>query len=187
MNDHHHRFITYLQSLATRDRGALATLRRSLGFPPGTFAAAMPIVEPFVARDNDREPARQALYLAAGLFAANPRQRDGTSLAKALADLQASRGSSSVERRFMALLSADAEGLPVHLRHAVSLLAADEQAYDHAQLVADLERWLDPWRDDERNRVRQRWARDFYRSTVPGVAGTAPEDNDPAISQEDPQ
>ena len=49
MNDHHHRFITYLQSLATRDRGALAALRRSLGFTPGTFAAAMPIVEPFVA------------------------------------------------------------------------------------------------------------------------------------------
>lgn len=187
MSDRHRRFISHLQSLVERDRGALAALRRSLGFAPGTFAAAMPVVEPFVAQADEREATRQALYLVAALFAANPRQREGRSLAQALAEVQARRGSSSVERRFMALLAADADALPVHLRYLVSLLAADEQAYDHAQLTRDLARWLDPWRDDERDRVRQRWARDFYRAAPADTADMAVETEHHNPSQEDPQ
>lgn len=187
MSDRNRRFISHLQALAERDRGALAALRRSLGFAPGTFAAAMPAVEPFVAQIEEREATRLALYMVAGLFAANPRQREGRSLAQALAEVQARRASGSIERRFMALLAADADALPVHLRHLVSLLAAEEQAYDHAQLIADLSRWIDPWRDGERDRVRQRWARDFYRSAMSDASAPVAETRLHTLSHEDQQ
>jgi len=175
MSDFHDRFITHLCKLQKDDRGALAALRRSLGFAPGAYAAAMPYVEPFAASDGTREPQRQALYLAAGLFAANPRHRAGSSLAAALAEVKLRRDSDSIERRFIALLSADAEALPVHLRHASSLLAAEEMPCDYAALAQDLGRWLDPWQEDARDRVRQRWARDFYRR----LAHTPQTDNTP--------
>lgn len=167
MSDFHENFITHLRKLEKENRGALAALRRSLGFAPGAYAAAMPYVEPFAASDGTREPQRQALYLAAGLFAANPRHRSGTSLATALAEVRLKRDSDSIERRFIALLSADAEALPVHLRYAVSLLAAEELACDYAALAKDLGRWLDPWQEEARDYVRQQWARDFYRRLAP--------------------
>ena len=179
MSDFHENFITHLRKLEKENRGALAALRRSLGFAPGASAAAMPYVEPFAASDSTREPQRQALYLAAGLFAANPRHRSGASLATALAEVKLKRDSDSIERRFIALLSADAEALPVHLRHAASLLAAEELACDYAALTQDLGRWLDPWQEDARDRVRQHWARDFYRR----LAHAQPADN--AIPKED--
>lgn len=163
MSELHTRFIAHLEALKERDRGALAALRRSLSFSPGTHAPAMPWVEPFAVKDGTREPQRQALYLTAGLYAAHLRHRSGAPLAQGLGLLKLRRGSDSIERRFIALLSADAESLPVHLRHAVALLAAEELPCDYAQLADDLARWLDPWQDDARDRVRQRWAREFYR------------------------
>ncbi|MDP3084799.1 MAG: type I-E CRISPR-associated protein Cse2/CasB [Rubrivivax sp.] len=181
MSDFHERFVSHLRKLAEHDRGALAALRRSLGFAPGTYAAAMPCVEPFAVSDGTREPQRQALYLTAGLFATNPRHRTGTSLAGALAEVKLKRDSDSIERRFIALLSADAEALPVHLRHAASLLAAEELAFDYAALAQDLGRWLDPWQDDARDRVRQRWARDFYRrlAQAPSTDNTPTKEDTP--------
>ena len=163
MSDFTKSFVDYLQVLAQRDRGALAALRRSLGFDPGTYPAAFPVVERFVGSNTAREPLRQAMYLTAGLFAINSRQQLGRPFAMALAQVMQDRGSASIERRFIAVLSADVEGLPTHLRYAVQLLAAGEQALDFTWLLDDLSVLLDPWRLDERDRVRQRWARDFYR------------------------
>ena len=162
MSDRHLRFARHLQTLAKHNRGALAALRRSLAFAPGTHAQAMPYVEPFAAQEASHEAQRCALYVAAGLFAANPVHRDGQSFASALAEARLRRQSTSIEQRFIALLGADAEGLPVHLRHANALLAAEDLGFDVARLAADLGWWLDPWRDTERDRVRQQWARDFY-------------------------
>ena len=177
MSDFHQRFIAHLRLLSGRDRGALAALRRSLAFAPGAHAPAMPFVEPFAARDSTREAQRQALYLAAGLYAANPRQRTGQSLGAALAVARRRRKSESIERRFLALLGADAEGVAVHLRHANSLLAAEELGCDYAALAADLESWLDPWNDELRDRVRQRWARDFYHDLAAREPEAASADN----------
>lgn len=162
MSDVHHRFAMHLQALAKNNRGALAALRHSMAFAPGMHAPAMPFVEPFAAQDGSREAQRTAMYVAAGLFAANPRHCAGQSFATALAEARLRRKSESIEQRFIALLGADAEGLPVHLRHAGSLLAAEELGFDVARLTADLGWWLDPWRDSNRDRVRQQWARDFY-------------------------
>lgn len=156
-------FIAHLRSLAGRDRGALAALRRSLGFPPGAYPPAYPVVERFAVQDGTREPLRQALYLTAGLFALNPRHQKDRSLPTKLAQAMHQRKSKSIERRFITLLSTDGETLPTHLRYAMQLLDAGELGCDFVALLDDLAVWLDPWKADERDRVRQRWARDFYR------------------------
>lgn len=169
MSEHAQSFIAYLTGLADHDRGALAHLRRSLGYDPGAFPRAYPYVERFVERivgpDRHAEnPWRKALYLGAGLFALHPEQRQGKTLASAFGHLARARESTSIERRFIALLGAEPEGLPDLLRQVVSLLAADDRAIDYVRLLDDLGILLRPFGGVGRDRVRQRWARDFYRA-----------------------
>jgi CRISPR system Cascade subunit CasB len=63
----------------------------------------------------------------------------------------------TVARRFGVLVESDSRDLPTHLRHAVSLLKAQEIGFDWANLLFDLTRWNDPDR-----RVQRRWSRDFW-------------------------
>jgi CRISPR system Cascade subunit CasB len=143
----------------------LAHLRRSLGFDPGAFPRAYPYIERFVGPERHAEdPWRKALYLVAGLFALHPQHRQGETLASALGQLAHARESTSIERRFIALLGAEPEGLPDLLRQVVSLLAADDCAFDYVRLLDDLGIWLRPFGGAGRDRLRQRWARDFYRA-----------------------
>lgn len=171
MSDFAGRFIGHLSQLAERDRGALAVLRRSLTFAPGANPAAYPYVERFVPDGHDQDALRQALYLVAGLYACHPQHQAGTSLARSFGLLMLDRQGpdkdrqSSIEKRFIALLSSDADGLPELLRQVVSLMSADRRGLDYAALLDDLSTWLRPWASDARDRLRQRWARDFYRST----------------------
>ncbi|EME5358153.1 type I-E CRISPR-associated protein Cse2/CasB [Pseudomonas aeruginosa] len=157
-----HPFIGHLQRLQN-DRGALAVLRRSLGFAPGAYVPAYPYVERFVGAERHAHDAwRLALYLTAGLFASHPEQGPA-SLATRFGELMKARDSASIERRFIALLSADAENLSVYLRQVVSLLAAGKLAFDYGALLNDLAHWLDPYLPVARgDAIRQRWARDFY-------------------------
>lgn len=164
-------FITHLQALAVRDRGALATLRRSLGFAPGTYPPAYPSVERFAAQGGDKDSLRLALYLTAGLFALHPKHVKGHGIAEAFGQAMQRRDSQSIEKRFIALLSAEAETLSDHLRQVVALLAADGIGLDYAALLDDIEPWLHPRAFDTRDRVRQRWARAFYRATLPQSPG----------------
>lgn len=165
MSEHAQSFIAHLSGLAERDRGALAALRRSLGFDPGTYPPAYPYVERFVGPERYADdPWRQALYLAAGLFAFHPRHQEGVSFAAALGRLARTRESPSIEQRFVALLGAEPDSLPNMLRQAVSLLAAEGYAFDFAHLLDDLARWLSPYAFEARDNLRQRWARDFYRA-----------------------
>ena len=170
MSEHTQSFVQHLVVLAKRDRGAMAALRRSLGFAPGSYPPSFPIVERFVARGSPSSPYRLALYLGAGLFALNPRHQPGQPIGRALArqliDRYPDRRGqvTSLEQRFIALLSADADALPTHLRHAVQLLAADERALDIVSLISDLAGWLDERDADRRDRIRQHWAIDFYRT-----------------------
>lgn len=161
-------FIRYLLSLADTDRGALAALRRSLSFEPGCHPGAFPYVERFVGPERHaQDPYRKALYLTAGLYARHPNHRTGQTLASALGRLWLQRDSASIEKRFIALLAADAESLPDHLRQAVSLLAADDIPLDYAKLLNDLGCWLTSYPDERLDDIRQRWARDFYRALTP--------------------
>lgn len=165
MSEHTQSFIVYLVGLKDGDRGALAHLKRSLGFDPGAYPRAYPYVERFVGADRHAEdPRRKAMYLAAGLFALHPQQSQGTSFASALGRIGRTRDSASTEQRFVALLDAEPESLPTLLRQAVSLLAADGIGFDYASLLDDLARWLDPFKPEARDQLRQRWARDFYRA-----------------------
>ncbi|MBN0161641.1 type I-E CRISPR-associated protein Cse2/CasB, partial [Pseudomonas aeruginosa] len=93
-----HPFIGHLQRLQN-DRGALAVLRRSLGFAPGAYVPAYPYVERFVGAERHAHDAwRLALYLTAGLFASHPEQGPA-SLATRFGELMKARDSASIERR----------------------------------------------------------------------------------------
>jgi len=165
VSEHAREFIDYLRTLNDRDRGALATLRHSLAFEPGAYPAAFPYVERFVgAGVHERDARRLALYSVAGLFARHSLQ-DVRSFAASFGELMRRRESTSIEKRFIALLGADAENIIDYLRQAISLLAADGIGCDYARLLDDLTRWMNPAVDpDERDRLQQRWARDFYRA-----------------------
>jgi CRISPR system Cascade subunit CasB len=175
MSDYAQRFIAHLESLHEHDRGALAVLRRSLGFAPGVYPPAYPHVERFVAAERHAQDAsRLALYVVAGLYALHPRL-GGKSLATSLGELMRQRDGTGIEQRFIALLGADAESLAVYLRQVISLLATSDLPLDYAALLRDLHLWLAPWIDPERRDVvRQRWARDFYRALAAPAGETAP-------------
>jgi len=173
VSEHAREFIDYLEALKDKDRGALATLRHSLAFEPGAYPPAFPYVERFAgAAAHERDARRLALYAVAGLFAKHSLQ-SAQSFATGMGDLlhqQKKKANSgdrqlSLEKRFIALLGADAENIADYLRQAISLLASDSVGCDYARLLDDLTRWMNPAADpDERDRLRQRWARDFYRA-----------------------
>lgn len=175
-------FLRHLSQLAERDRGAMAVLRRSLAFAPGSYPPSFPFIERFVGSERHAEdPFRKALYVVAGLFAQHPHQRAGDSFAKAFGQLKVKRDSNSIEQRFVTLLASDSENLANYLRQAASLLAADGIAFDYAMLLEDLARWLNPYAIEQRDTLRQRWARDFYRvlsardsedDAIPGASRT---------------
>lgn len=149
-------FISYLLNLAKEgheDRGALADLRSGLGKEPGEMARVHKHVVPYLPeRDfNDRW-----YYLTATLFGAFPRHQSGHSLGRAFRPLRAK--SDSMEARFVALLNAHPDDLHNHLRHAVSLLKANEQPLDWFRLLDDLIEW-----DHPEGHVQLRWAQDFYK------------------------
>jgi len=177
MSDAARSFVAYLIDLKERDRGALARLKRSLASDPGTDSQVFPYIERFVGRERpDGDSWRLALYLCAGLFALNPSHREGSSLGTAYGRAVQVRESESLEARFMALLGAEPERLPVILRQIVSILASDSEALDYVRLLDDLAQWLNPWNHEARDRLRQRWARDFYQAYDRDSKRTAPQE-----------
>ena len=163
MSDHSQRFIEHLIVLRERDAGAIATLRHSLAFEPGAYPKAFPHVERFVGAERSTNDSwRLALYAVGGLFARHPMQQE-QSFAIAFGELMRKRESQSIEGRFIALLGADAENILDYLRQAVSLLASEGIGLDYARLLNDLSIWMNP--NADLDRLRQHWARDFYRAT----------------------
>lgn len=167
-DDHVAAFVSRLRQLADdEDRGALAALRRSLQDPTGMAAVACPYVVPSLPRAED--PYRdRAFFLIGALFALHPeRGGEGVSLGHAFRAMNIDqegpagrdRDNESLRRRFVALLDADAEDLPEHLRHAVSLARARQKPLDWARLLRDVLAWRDPSR-----RVQHRLARDFWNA-----------------------
>lgn len=167
--------IRHLYHLAAEeDRAALAALRRGLGKPPGAVAEMARHVVPFL-------PGHTALdadyYLIASLFGLHPLPWHGPdapwlanlgAALRRLAPNPADPGAAGVERRFVALLNADRVDLAVHLRHAVALLRAHDQAVDWARLLRDLRDWDRPDR-----RVQGSWARSFWTADREPPEGNA--------------
>lgn len=153
-------FVKRLAAMADgerRDRAALATLRRSLAFEPGTHVPSFALVEPWIPQEEGWQ--RSVYYLVAGLLALDPRLGP-LSLPEAMARLyREKRESRSIESRFLALLDADRDQLPDRLRRCVHLVrAAEGPGLDWAGLLTDLLGWFHPDRP-----VQRRWARIFYR------------------------
>jgi len=177
------RFIARLVTLGQHDRGAMAALRHSLAFDPGHDPRAFPYVERFVGRDaHVDDPRRRALYAAAGLFALHPLVHERP-LAAAFGELvrrrvaggqEQDKNRTSTERRFLAMLEADSDGLMAHLRQAVHLLVAEQLGYDHAGLLMDLNDLLgERTPPDRRDQIRRQWARHFYRALTTSDADEA--------------
>jgi CRISPR system Cascade subunit CasB len=144
--------IVHLVELARRaDRGTLAALRRCLA--DERAMDALRVALPFCGHNAHR--AKQDAYaLVAALFGLMPEQGERT-LPAALQSLTTT--SESVELRFRAMLGASAEDLPVHLRHAVSLLASHGLAFDWDDVLTTVQFW-----DHDSNRSKRDWAREFW-------------------------
>jgi len=160
-HDLEQRFIAHLRRLhADDDRAALAHLRRGLGKPPGSVVGMYRLVQPWLP-DNLPQRREDVFYLVAALFAAHPEPGGHGDLGGNFAKLAAKRDSESIEKRFVAIVNSHEDELPNHLRHAMSLLAADSIPVDWVQLLLDLQRWTHPERF-----VQRRWARSHW-STSP--------------------
>ncbi len=160
-------FIGYLKRLAdpeNRDHAALAILRRGVS-PSGKYRIATYRYVANWVGSNDRHWDEECLYLVAALFARYP---DAGSMEGNFGEsarlLRLTTESDSVERRFVALLAADAQGAPNHLRYMIDLLKARSIPLDWLALLRDLHRWKQPARFVERA-----WARQFWRSAPESI------------------
>jgi CRISPR system Cascade subunit CasB len=170
-------FVEHLANVC-EDRGARAILRRSAAFDPGEYVPAFPFVEPFLPEDTP-ESERRAFYLCAMLYALHGLHQEGRWLARAFGALWWKHEKRpSLEKRFIALLESDADALPEHIRHIASLLK--DEPFDHAALLADLRELMKPYVTERQNRIRARWAKDFYR-TQGSAADQSPEAAAPAL------
>lgn len=149
-------FVGYLLNLTKEgqeDRAALADLCSGLAKKPGEMARVHKHVVPYLPEKSYND---HWYYVTATLFGSFPKHQNGRSLGRAFRPLRAK--SDSMEARFVALLNAHPEDLDDHLRHAISLLKANEQPLDWFRLLDDLIQW-----DHPEGHVQLRWARDFYK------------------------
>jgi CRISPR system Cascade subunit CasB len=156
------RFIARLQKLAEgQERGALASLRRGLGQPPGTVADMYRYVEPFLGEQGSGARFKEsAFYLVAALFALHPQSTDEGNMGTHLAKTRTENGADALERRFTALLAAHPADLPDYLRQSVSFLKSKDVPVNWNQLLRDLQNWEN--RDDPKYSVQKKWARSFW-------------------------
>jgi len=187
----HHKFITHLERLVReKDRGALATLRRGLGKPPGTVRE----MDRYILHDlpaDITETQENAYYLVGALFAywhqgkdnfvANAPANLGESLRLLVDRDSAETGNREnaekrIERRLVALLNCHRDDLPDHLRHIIGLLKSKEIAVNWTQLLWDVQNWQ--WESRE---VQRKWARRFWhgydRGTSPDETQSQNENN----------
>lgn len=152
--DEKHRLILHLESLADErnpDRGALAKLRRALQYP----AEAYPVILPYVRKEiSDDELSLYALLSA--LFALHPHTTDQGNMGAHLR-MAAGENVEATERRFMNLLRANSEDLPMLLRQSISFLRSKAIAVNWEQLRRDLLAW-----NHADGYVQKQWARSFW-------------------------
>ncbi|MCY1703557.1 type I-E CRISPR-associated protein Cse2/CasB [Deinococcus sp. SL84] len=174
----------FVKELSRLERRELAQLRRGLGGENVYWLGRL-----FALTGYGEAPNRtkEALQLLASLYALKPQASDdtqgevteenpqakgqerGVSIGFLMAQVHLEQNrkngrlpseASSTEKRLLGLLDADWEGISYHLRQAVTLLNAQEQTHDWAELTDDL---LALSRSTtSAGRVRTKWAQDFY-------------------------
>lgn len=150
------RLISYLRGLGKRqDRAALANLRRGLGKPPKTSMEMYPYLGQFLSNEP-KHSYEDAVFIVAALFAYYPDAPGNVgNLGASLRQLKDE--SDSIEKRFVALLNAEAEDLPYYLRQIIGLLKSKEIAVNWEQLFRDVQYW-----NSDKRFVQQAWARGFW-------------------------
>jgi len=167
MKTREHNFITYLETL-TEDRGALASLRRGLGQPPGTVPEMFRYVVPMLPKDAyPGSWIERTYYLVSALYALHPANVSEGNLGHHFAanlDPDPERNS-AIERRFMALLTAHPDDLHIYLRQSISFLKSKEEKgrVNWHQLMWDVMYLGNP---DSATRVQKQWANAFWRRTA---------------------
>lgn len=154
------RFIGYLKGLEKRqDRAALANLRRGLGKPPKTAMEMFPYLGRFLSHDT-KPNYENTVFIVAALFAYYPdAKHTGGNLGASLRELK--ENSDSIEKRFVALLNAEAEDLPYYLRQIIGLLKSNDVAVNWERLFKDIQSW-----NSDRRFVQQKWAEQFWGNYI---------------------
>jgi CRISPR system Cascade subunit CasB len=162
-------------------RAILAALRRGLGKPPGAVPEVLKWVYPELevkCRPEERVSREDPFLIVASLYAHHPVHRGAPgNLGATLAQVRAGeKGTPSLDKRFEALLQCHRTGLPVLLRHTVSLIRSADKAIDYARLCEDIARWDDP---DPENHPQRSWARAYWHpgsdaDEPSGAAGAVP-------------
>jgi CRISPR system Cascade subunit CasB len=149
-------------------RATMATLRRALS---GEETDTLPVWKYLRYSLPSSYRQQDDCVLIAALFAThqgvNESAKDnlGTHLAKLRARKEFRRESAdSLERRFSALIAAEREDLPYHLRAAVSFLKDEEIPINWARLLTDVLYWDSESRHPNQPTVQRHWADAFWRS-----------------------
>ena len=153
------RVIKYLKSLnkPPQNRAALAHLRRGLGKPPKTAMEMFPYLGQFLSHEP-KPFYENAVFIIAALFAYYPDAKHTSgNLGASLRELSDKTESKSIEKRFVALLNAEAEDLPYYLRQIIGLLKSNEVAVNWERLFKDVQNW-----NSDRRFVQQKWAEQFW-------------------------
>lgn len=164
---------------SSRDRGALAALRRGLGKSPGEAAEMYPVLMPML-DDRQRGDLFEICCLIAALYAFHPERTKKGNLGDhmRLAGLENKNDrqpNEATERRFVNLLRAHPDDLPDRLRQAIAFLKSRKEPVpvNWDQLYNDLVRYqYDP------EAVQKSWAAGFwgYRPVVEDQPTTQTDD-----------
>lgn len=153
----------------SRDRGALAGLRKGLGEPGGWHPHTAMVIDRAIGESQPRPDDMAILYTVAGLFSLHPLASIGSvdgkrgSLLQSLQALMRLQGRTTaddraaMDRRVMALLDADRADLPHHLRQLIQQFRGTDIPIDWVQLAHDMRNWS--WADRQ---VQRRWSRDWW-------------------------
>lgn len=175
MKTNEHTFITYLETLK-EDRGALATLRRGLGQPPGTVSDMFRYIVPKLPKEAyPGSWTEKTFYLVASLFALHPEGISDGNLGDHFAALRdpdpdKPQKNDALERRFTALLTAHPEDLHIYLRQAISFLESKSKEGGNKgkinwhQLMWDVSQLGNP---EKATYIQKRWANAFWRARKP--------------------
>ncbi|MEP7149524.1 MAG: type I-E CRISPR-associated protein Cse2/CasB [Acidobacteriota bacterium] len=156
-----HAVVGYLKELAKRqDRAALAHLRRGLGKRPGEAMGMYPYIGRFISEKTNQSYDR-AVFLTSALFADYwEAPSNAGNLGQSVRRLFDETKSDSIEKRFVALLDAEAEDLHYYLRQIVGLLKSKSIPVNWNELFKHIQGW-----DHPDGYVQKKWARSFWGST----------------------
>lgn len=154
-------FIKFLEGLTAdpkrQDRAALANLRS--GLRRKNFQAME--MYPYLGRFLSEKPNRNyesAVFIVAALFAYYPdAPKTKGNLGASLREYKRQTESDGAEKRFVALLNAEAEDLPNYLRQIIGLLKSKEIAVNWQRLFDAIRQWNSDDRYIQRDLARSFW------------------------------